>query len=193
MIITMAVSFAISFSILWWQRKTADLAVPTADLVRAARTSSVESMQISRPAQQSLPALSRPPSADPAGSISRPAAAGKESPATEIPPNNYDGPELPVMFVFGTSPMVVNPEEGSGGSRTVKEMNDGIVSNLSENPLSLTVTEVNVPTQETWQAQISIGKGGMVHFGVNQGLKMQSGDQITLRSPSFRDLTRDIP
>ena len=191
MIITMAVSFAVTFSILWWQRKTADLTAPMAGLTHTARTSSPESMPTGGPEQQPLPIASRGASAE-ASSVSKQGAAHKESQA-EAPANNYDAPELPVMFVFGTSPMIVQPEEGSGGVRAVKEMNDGIVSNLSENPLSLAVTEVNVSTQETWQAQISLAKGGMMHFGVNQGLKMQSGDQITLRSPSFRDLTRDIP
>jgi hypothetical protein len=113
---------------------------------------------------------------------------------SDIPENDYDAPELPIVFAFSTR-FVYTTEENEEGNlvNASKQVKEGIVSNSSDKPLVITVTEVNIPTQETSQGQLVIGGGAQLHFGTDQGLKMISGDQITLHSPSHKDFIRIIP
>jgi len=114
--------------------------------------------------------------------------------AQETPSDNYDGPDLPIVFAFSERATYTAEENDEGKlvnvSRQVKE---GIISNSSGEPLTITATEVNIATQETSQTQFVLGAGTQKHFGSNQGLKMLSGDQLTLRSPSYKDFSQQIP
>jgi len=180
---TMIVSFSLSFAAMWWQRRAAMLAVP------------VLITKTPRPSAPSIaPAFAPPaPSKDsphPPVPVTAPAAAT----AIDAPSNNYDGPELPVIFSVLSKSVYTAEEDAQGAAVNVtKNVNEAIVVNSSDKPLTIIVTEVNIPTQEASQAQLVLPPGGQRHFGENDGLKMVSGDQLTLRSPSYRDLTRQIP
>ena len=114
--------------------------------------------------------------------------------AEETPPSNYDGPDLPVVFAFSERAVYTTEEDGDGKMINVsKRVKEGIISNSSDKPLSITATEVNIATQETSQTQFVLSAGTQKHFGSDQGLKMISGDQMTLRSPTFRDSVQQIP
>ena len=65
--------------------------------------------------------------------------------------------------------------------------------NESDQSFNITAIEVNLATLEASQAGFLLAKGAQKHFGIDDGLKMQSGDQLTLRSAGFRDMTRTIP
>jgi hypothetical protein len=112
----------------------------------------------------------------------------------ETPPSNYDGPDLPVVFAFSERSLFTAEENDQGDLINVsKRVKEGIVSNSSDKPLTITAIEVNIATQDTWQTQFVLSGGAQKHFGTDQGLKMVSGDQMTLRSPSFKDLVQPIP
>jgi len=130
--------------------------------------------------------------AGPADRASVPPVPGNR--AQETPSDNYDGPDLPIVFAFSERATYTAEENDEGKlvnvSRQVKE---GIISNSSGEPLTITATEVNIATQETSQTQFVLSAGTQKHFGSDQGLKMISGDQLTLRSPSYRDFSQQIP
>jgi hypothetical protein len=132
-----------------------------------------------------------------AGSLAAPAKRAVATAAvldTTVPPSNYEGLPLPVMFNIVNKSVYTTEETPQGTTESMtKRVNEAIIFNTSEGSLSITVLDVNVPTQETSQTQFMLPKGAQKHFGVDQGLKMQSGDQITLRSANFRDLETRIP
>ena len=107
---------------------------------------------------------------------------------------NYDAPELPIVFAFAERMLYTTEENDSGSLVNVsKRIKEGVITNSSDKPLSITAIEVNLPTQETSQIQLLLGAGAQKHFGPEQGLKMISGDQLTLRSASYRESVQQIP
>ena len=106
----------------------------------------------------------------------------------EMPTSNYDGPDLPIVFAFSERSIYTTEEDGDGKMVNVsKHVKEGIISNSSDKPLTITATEVNIATQETSQMQFVLGAGTQKHIGPDQGLKMIPGDQMTLRSPTYRE------
>jgi hypothetical protein len=114
--------------------------------------------------------------------------------APETPPSNYDGPDLPIVFAFSER-SVYTTEEGADGKmvNVSKRVKEGIIFNSSDKPLNITATEVNIATQETSQTQFVLSGGTQRHFGAEQGLKMLSGDQMTLRSAAYKDSVQQVP
>jgi hypothetical protein len=116
--------------------------------------------------------------------------------ATTKPPDtpNYEGSELPIVFAFSERSAYVAEENEAGNLVNVsKRLKEGIITNSSDKSLSIAAIEVNLPTQETSQIQLVLSAGAQKHFGTEQGLKMISGDQLTLRSASYRDSIQLIP
>ncbi len=107
---------------------------------------------------------------------------------------NYDGPPLPVLFAVTTEAVArgeSNTDEDPGGTPTsVKVAN---ISSSSDQPLDLTLIAVDIPTQKTSQVSVFLTPGGRQTLGPDSGLRMDSGDQITLRSRGFHDLTETVP
>jgi len=131
--------------------------------------------------------------------IAQPAERAGERPlpisqAQETPASDDYGPELPVVFAFSERYVYTTEEDADGQTANVsKRVKEGIISNSSDKPLTITATEVNIATQETSQAQFVLSVGMQKHFGSDQGLKMISGDQMTLRSPTYRESVLQIP
>jgi hypothetical protein len=112
----------------------------------------------------------------------------------ETPPTNYDGPDLPIVFAFSERSLYTTEEDAEGNLvNASKRVKEGIISNSSDKPLTITATEVNIATQETSQTQFVLSGGTQKHFGTEQGLKMIAGDQMTLRSLSYKDFVQQIP
>lgn len=115
-------------------------------------------------------------------------------PARETPPNYYDAADLPVEFAFSERSLYTTEENDEGNMINVsKRVKEGIVTNSSGQPLTITAIEMNIATQDTSQTQFVLSAGMQKHFGTDQGLKMISGDQMTLRSPTYKDLVQPIP
>jgi hypothetical protein len=184
--LTIVVTFAISFGVMWRGRPSAQVA----EQVRGQSTNAEPSVQRSAPG----PVLAMQP-----GQISQmgavPAArpqSATDSQGIEEPTSNYDGAELPVVFNVVKTTAYVS-DDAHDGVKVSKDVNEAIIFNSSEKSLDITVTEVNLPTMESSLIEFSLAKGNQKHFGVTQGLKMLSGDQITVRSPTYRDITQLIP
>jgi hypothetical protein len=185
--LTMAVTFSLVFAYQWSQRRRTQLPPApsvlqtSGPMLRAAATA---------PPQAQLPHLAAVPEpiSSPKRSGSAPAA-----PPEDIPPKNDDGPEMPLVFAAVPSTLYAKEEGPDGITRHVnKEINEGIVMNESDQSFNITAVEVNLATMETSTASFLLAKGAQKHFGIDDGLKMQSGDQLTLRSAGFRDMTRTI-
>jgi hypothetical protein len=186
--LTVLIGVALSCGALYWSDKTAAPA-PTASTMRPP-SKSTPAPTIALP--NAPPAILRSivPESDPAGDGRT--AANPRPP--EIPPSNYDGPELPIVFAFSERATYTAEENDEGKLVNVsKQIKEGIISNSSDKPLAITATEVNIATQETSQAQFVVSAGAQKHFGSDQGLKMISGDQMTLRSPAYKDFVQQIP
>jgi len=113
---------------------------------------------------------------------------------TTVPSENHDGPPLPVMFNIINKRMYTAEESVEGVMQNfTRQVNEAVIFNSSGEALTITVLDVDVPTQQKSQAQFVLMPGAQKHFGVDQGLKMQSGDQITLRCAGFHDLESQIP
>jgi hypothetical protein len=179
--------FCASFSIMWWRRD---------QLERAAsdQTASIEPVPVTPPQAAVTPSLQRAP-ADPVAPApaqsrilnSRPVAAAPESPASDA-----DGGDLPVVVGIVKKSDIFR--DSSTNYETVrKKVYEGVVSTASDKPLTITVIDTDVPSQESSQATFVLASRGEKHFGVHDGLAMASGDQITLRSPPYHDLIQQIP
>jgi hypothetical protein len=186
--LTVLIGVALGCGALYWSDKTATPA-PRA-FTPAAAAPVVPSAESTSPTPG--PAIAQP-SEPVSGKVpERPPAAAPK--AQEAPPSNYDGPVLPIVFAFSDRYVYTAEDNDEGNPVNVsKRVKEGIISNSSDKPLAITMTEVNIATQETSQTQIVLGAGTQKHFGTDLGLKMISGDQMTLRSPSYRDLVQQIP
>lgn len=179
----MLASFSLTFAILWLQREPPDAPPPP---LAGAPHAPIEALA----RRMSASAPSEPARATPAVVRGEPAAL----PSSSAPVSNEEGPPLPV--IFGTPQRVITRLESDAednSRRVTKNVTEALVINTSDKPLALSVTELNVATQETWQAQVVVVPQFQKRFGEDVGLKMASGDQLTLRNPAFQALTRSIP
>jgi hypothetical protein len=179
--LTLLIGVAVACGVLYWSGKNATPApIPSTSPATAFPSAPV------------APLIPKPMVAQPIERPSdRPAPSNQ---AQEMPTSNYDGPDLPVVFAFSERATYTAEENDEGKLVNVsKQVKEGIISNSSDGPLTITATEVNIATQETSQTQFVLSAGTQKHFGSDQGLKMISGDQLTLRSPSYRDFSQQIP
>jgi hypothetical protein len=179
-VLTMIASFTLTFAYLYWQRGMGRR-VPVLLPPSVAASLSTPGERRVRP----LPAQA--PNAD----ISLQSARAQTVSAPQAAPSGgLDDPPLPVMFSLNTRPVVMNDDAGPS-RREIQ--NDGILQNSSDKRIAIAVVEVNLPTMETTQAQLVLQPYGMMHFGQDWGLKMVSGDQLTLRAAGYQEITKTIP
>jgi hypothetical protein len=184
----MAVTFSLVFAYQWSQRRRTEL--PTVARVLQAPA------PVFRPPTMAPPQAQPPSVAAVPESLSSPKRpeGAPAPPPEDIPPKNDDGPEMPLVFEAVHNTVYVKEEDADGTSHHVnKEVSEGIIVNESDQSFNITAIEVNLSTLETSKAGFLLAKGAQKHFGIDDGLKMQSGDQLTLRSAGFRDMTRTIP
>jgi len=181
-VLTMIASFTLAFAYLYWQH-TVGRQAPERQVAVIAAPVPVP-MPGENPARSTLP---------PAHTtiISQDKSPLRTAPAAEeTPAGSADDQPLPVIFTVGTRPFVINDDEGPS-RREIQP--DGILLNSSDKRIALTVVEVNLPTMETTEAQLVLQPNGAMHFGRDWGLKMVSGDQLTLRAAGYQGLTQTIP
>ena len=179
-VLTMIASFTLAFAYLYWQRIVGRRAPERQSAVLAAPI----------PVPSENPARSTPLPAH-TTIISQDKSQVRAAPAAEATPaGSADDQPLPVIFTVGTRPVVINDDEGPS-RREIQP--DGILLNSSDKRIALTVVEVNLPTMETTEAQLVLQPNGAMHFGKDWGLKMISGDQLTLRAAGYQELTQTIP
>jgi hypothetical protein len=166
LVLTMLVTFGLSLGVMLWQRSAE---APPAIAATRANPQVAPSMQ----APKSL-----------AQSVARPLPVKQEPKPASVPiaaslPTPADPDRMPVDVVF----------------RHRDRLNkfEGRIVNTSGQPLTIEVRVLSASTHYTTQAQVSVGANIQTRFGIDDGLDMQSGDQVTLRSYPFRDQTVQIP
>jgi hypothetical protein len=182
--LTLLIGVAVACGALYWSGKNA---VP-APLTSASSPTAAAAL----PSAPVTPSIPKPMPAQPIERANDGPAPRIQ--ARETPPNNYDGEDLPVVFAFSERATYTSEENDEGKLVNVsKRVKEGIVTNASDKPLTIIAIEVNIATQDTSQTQFVLSGGMQKHFGTDQGLKMISGDQMTLRSPTYKDLVQPIP
>jgi hypothetical protein len=169
-IVTMVVSFSVSFAIMFWQRKIQDRPAPMAE--------AAPGVAVSAPA--AVPA--RPPMADhwePVAPASR-AAASADRPTEAVTPDDGAPAEvLPVAFHI----------------RNRREMDkiDGDIRNITSKPMSITLRAVNSSTQATSEIHFQLAPGERKIYSTDDGLIMQTNDQLIVQSPPYLDRVVRVP
>jgi hypothetical protein len=181
-VLTMIASFTLAFAYLYRQRIVGQRAPE--------RQSAVIVAPIPGPVPGENTARSTPPLAHTTKISQDKSPVRAASAAEATPAGSADDQPLPVIFTVGTRPVVINDDEGPS-RREIQP--DGILLNSSDKRIALTVVEVNLPTMETTEAQLVLQPNGAMHFGKDWGLKMVSGDQLTLRAAGYQGLTQTIP
>ncbi len=181
--VTVAASFAATFSYLWLH-SVPNLPAASPPLIQPSGPPSVD------------PPLKRPPPiAAPAPAPAETQAASRPAATSAVPAANLDGPTLPVLVSFANVPdPSANREENSeGGLADDKTRNQLDISSTSEQLLAVTVIDVNVAAQKSSSTQVLLSPNGQAHINSDAGLPIASGDEITLRSPGFRDMSQKAP
>jgi len=134
----------------------------------------------------------RPP---PGAPSAEPAPPPEPEPPPVSPPQrpraaNPDAPALPVLYRLGHR--IVRASDDASPEEMIS-VSDVHLSSSSDVPLFITVVDVSRPAMDTSQAQVMVGANAETQVGTDNGLRMQSGDQITLKSPGFSDVTFSIP
>jgi hypothetical protein len=187
-VIAMLVSFALTIAYEYWQHRT-DSMVSMAPIAPPA-----DERPTAPPRYSALAGNDGRPTAHMRTMAPRiPVDAQPSAAAISAPPSNDDGPMLPVIFSI-VSRDVYGAEETPDGSmqNVTNKVTEVLLVNSSDQRLNITATEVD-SDHGISQAQISIAEGAQRRIGVNQGLKMASGAEITLRSNPYRDLKQQVP
>ncbi len=181
LLVIMAMTYVVTLGVLFWQRKAAELPAPTAYIAP---------VPVVPPAPHLTPA--RPAEADQSSPATPPAA--RATPPPNDSPRNSDGDELPITLYIVPTTLSIKEEGPDGATRHVnKTVIEAIISNESDQVLTITAVDVNPSTKESTQAEFTLGHNGQKHLNLDDGLNLLAGDQLTLRSPSFRDRTQQIP
>ncbi|MGA2188626.1 MAG: hypothetical protein ABSH33_08850 [Steroidobacteraceae bacterium] len=168
--LAMIAIFSASFGILWNQRKKAELPARSPEVPTIAGPGPTAASGAANRARNDRSA----PAHDAAPLTS--AAATGAAPGTTI----VSGPvEMPVELHFR--------------QRLDQGKVQGSVLNNSGTDLVIEAVVVSASTKETAKFQLVVPPYGAIPFGLDDGLDMHSGDQITLRSPPYRDKTAAIP
>jgi hypothetical protein len=165
-VVTMAVTFSLSFAIMWNRRPQ----------VPSAPESTITPVSAMTPA----PVPSRPhgghrePPTVPVGTQASPAG----SPAIQTPAEQA----LPAM-----------PVALSVGHNHRHNTTEASMVSLSESPVSIQVSIVNPSTHSSSNLRIELAPHSQQYVGTAEGVELNPGDQVTLKNPSYQDLTQQVP
>jgi hypothetical protein len=167
-VVTMAITFSLSFAIMWNRRPQEPSALE----------STITPVQAMTPAP--VPVRSKPhgghrePPTAPVGAQTSPAA----SPAVQTPAAQA----LPAM-----------PVALSVGHNHRHNTTEASMVSLSESPVSIQVSIVNPSTHSSSNLRIELAPHSQQYVGTAEGVELNPGDQVTLKNPSYQDLTQQVP
>ena len=124
-----------------------------------------------------IPPATAPPSAPPRSAPVR--RAKVVVPPTVSTADVDDAPAMPVTFEIW--------------NRRHRNKVEASLMNISEDSLLVQVHIVNQSTKQSSQLAFDLAPHAQKNFSTDDGLEMNSGDQITLQSPPYRDLTKEVP
>ena len=169
-ILTIVVSFTISFAIMFWKRQARDELVTMVDATPSAAVNA-PAVEPARPSITEHPqpvALSGPT----VGSVDRPAESG-------VPSEEAPAEPLPVAFHI----------------RNRRDLNkiDGDIRNITSKPMSVTLRAVNSSTQASSEIHFQLAPGERKTYGTDDGLYMETNDQLIVQSPPYQDRVVRVP
>jgi hypothetical protein len=139
-----------------------------------------------------LPFAAKPPAARAAPRTAAPAE-------DEVPPADYAGPALPVLFAISSypgRPRVVETDDDTQAATVAPDQPDLVrqvdIFNTSGDLLQITVLALDMPTGQTTHAFRLVPPHAQAHVGSEAGLKLDPGNQVTLRARGYQDLTETV-
>lgn len=165
--------FAVSFGILWKQRQTEASRVSNAEISQSATAGSMS-------AAAGAPQLAR-------GDPGNPTTAAQNAAA---PPR---GATTPPEENAADSGAVELPVELHFRKRADQGKIQGSVVNNSATELVIDADVFSPSAQETAKFQLTVAPYSGKPFGLDDGLDLHSGDQLTLKSSPYRDKVARIP
>ena len=176
--IPMAVGFIVTLAMMWHQivghLPMSDLSQGMASIKRSVLA---ETHSVNPGAMQAVPR-------DSAGAVS-----GPESEA-EVPPSDSNGPPLPLLFNVSAHTSIGRLVVGQPPRREVQRQVD--VINQSDEPLDLAILETGATPAEAGQVRLMVPPRQQAHVGTEAGLKLEPGDQVTLRSKGYQEMTTTV-
>jgi hypothetical protein len=167
-IVTMVVTFSLSFAIMWNRRPL--------------EPSALESTITPVPAMTPAPVPVR----------SRPHGGHREPPtapvAAQTSPAGSPAVQTPAAEALPAMPVALS----IGHNRRHNTTEASMVS-LSESPVSIQVSIVNSGTHSSSNLRIELAPHSQQYVGTTEGVELNPGDQVTLKNPSYQDLTQRIP
>jgi hypothetical protein len=171
--LSLLVIFLLSFGILWKQSKGDHTLVDERETVTTADAHA-------RTPSPTVPVQERRELGRPAPEATAPTLKPAASPsASTAPEGDPAADDLPVDIRFRQRPDLGRVQ--------------GSVINKSGTQLVIDAIIFDPKTKETSKVQLGVAPYSGKPFGVDDGLDMQSGDQITLRSAPYRDKLARIP
>jgi hypothetical protein len=168
---TVVVTFSISFAIMFWQKKTQERPVLVTEAAPIDAVSAPPAV-----ARPTVPEHREPLA--PAGQTTTSAhhsaetvKSGEEEPAPAEP--------LPVAFHIR--------------NRRDLNMIDGDIRNVTSNPMSITMRAVNPASQATSEIHFQLAPGERKTYSTNDGLYMQTDDELIVQSPRYQDRVVRVP
>lgn len=169
-ILTMIVSFTISFAIMFWKRQAQDRLVTMVDATPNVAVNAPAAEPARPPTTEHRQPV--PPEGPIVGSVDRPAESG-------VPSEEAPAEPLPVAFHI----------------RNRRDLNkiDGDIRNITSKPMSVTLRAVNSSTQATSEIHFQLAPGERKTYSTDDGLYMETNDQLVVRSPPYQDRVVRVP
>jgi hypothetical protein len=70
---------------------------------------------------------------------------------------------------------------------------EGNISNITDRPMSITMRAVSASTQATSEIRFELAPGEKKSYSTEDGLYMQTNDQLTIQSPPYQDRVVRVP
>ena len=168
-ILTILVSFTVSFAIMYWRHKTQEQSVPMIE--------ATPNLAVSAPVAAARPLIAEhgEPIAPAAQTVANP-----DPPVEAASPGEVGTAEpLPVAFHI----------------RNRRDLNkiDGDIRNITSKPMPITLRAVNSSTQATSEVHFQLAPGERKIYSTDDGLIMQTNDQLIVQSPPYQDRVVRVP
>jgi hypothetical protein len=170
--LTMILSFIVSFAYLYWKEKSSEVSVPPPPTIPAPPRAAAP-----QPVPASDPPLRRARAVEPANPQ---AAAG--------PPDIADADQAGAAQLLDLVPVTLFVRTLHAQGRI-----EGRIRSLSENPLTLTIEAKNRQGDVTAQIALLLAPLQSKTFGTDEGMDLQPGGQLVVRSQGYRDREAAVP
>jgi hypothetical protein len=168
-ILTILVSFTVSFAIMYWQHKTQEQSVPMIE--------ATPNLAVSAPVVAARPLIAEhgEPIAPAAQTVANP-----DPPVEAATPGEVGTAEpLPVAFHIR--------------NRRDLHIIEGDIRNITSKPMSITMRAVNSTSQASSEIRFQLAPGEKKTYSTDDGLSMQTDDQLIVQSAPYQDRVVRVP